>query len=320
MKPKTACLQLFNHWMRQNKVLSSKVLDLKTSQKDSRSLKQFDDKYIQTEIHDCALPNDSVLDRNRNQSNAPQQLDISIQTETKDNPLSTRTTSKSTSKCILNKVLVLTDGYGKFMYESLRRQMSDSASLRIVCKPGASFREISANSECYINNLSENDFVIMIVHPDNLPVSLHDVTYLANKCFYANLILCIPPIGHLKTAGAGIRGQTERNKDVTRYVVSLKSLNVNIDIADLSKRFRFSDFVKNTCYLKNRGLIKLAKFLKDAIINFASSAKSDCNLVQVSRNSYSDSSDTSRLETTLSKRQSLNPAFLDAARLCQNNL
>lgn len=85
--------------------------------------------------------------------------------------------------CINSNVLVLTDGYGKYLYSFLKNQMSDCALLRIVSKPGASFREISKTSECYIDDLSNNGFVIVIVNPNNLPVFSRDLAYLANKCF-----------------------------------------------------------------------------------------------------------------------------------------
>lgn len=269
----------------ENKVLSSEVLDLKTIYKDFHTLKQVSDGCTQTEVPECAsevpdcalVTNSGTATDGKSLIENHQQLDDAcVRPKLPNSPGSGR---------ISNNVLVLTDGYGKFLYDSLRREMIDSVSLRVVCWPGASFKQISRNSECYISDLSENDFVIVILNPDNLPVSLHDVTYLANRCFYVNLILCTSPTGYKisKSSKAVFNDIAMGNKELIRYVSNLKRLNTNVNVVDLSNKFRFRDFINNTFYLGFRGLLKLAKMLKDSIIGFESAAKDYCNLIHVPR-------------------------------------
>lgn len=210
---------------------------------------------------------------------------------------------------ICKNVLVLTDGYGKYLYNSLKQYLGESVKLQLVSKPNASFRDITLSADCYIREFSSHDYVIVLLDPNNLPVSLHDITLLANKCFYTNLIFCTSP--GCETSGSLEAGHCLNNKNLINYIDNLKTFSNNIGYIDLTKSFYYKHFIKRSLFLNKSGLNRLALLMRRALADFVGSSNA-CNLVQLTQNGNSNSSNLTKSSENKNKstNYSRNDCFL----------
>ncbi|CAG9769995.1 unnamed protein product [Ceutorhynchus assimilis] len=148
---------------------------------------------------------------------------------------------------IIRKLVVLTDEYCRYLYEPLKKKIGNNITLQLISKHGASFSSINVDSDCYIDGLTSNDYVMVAVGSNNESISLHDVTLLANKCFYTNLIFCTSPA---RFDGSGRSFVVEQlNNNLRRYASNLRMSSNTIGLIELSNKFYARHYCRNNYFL-----------------------------------------------------------------------
>ena len=164
-----------------------------------------------------------------------------------------------------NKIVFLTDDYGKRLLKFLTHYLNRFC-VQLITKPSARFKDLVFTADCYVNNLSCNDYVVVLAGINDNDIRLGDITLLANKCFHTNLIICNLPYKN-DSADISYKIQNVNNK-LSRISQRLKQFSNCIDFLDLSNRFFQKHFIDSTLYLNNSGLSRLAYTLKVFINNF----------------------------------------------------
>ena len=179
------------------------------------------------------------------------------------------------------KVILLTDGSGKKIYRHLNNVLGAHYDLRMFGKPFARFREVVSSVDCFLGELSSSDYVVVMAGLNDT-ITLNDITYLANKCFYTNLIVCTLPMNYNYCQGSTsiVNVVNMNNECLQRTINKLKMFSVSIDLLDLTGRFNSTEFAGNTLFLNRKGLIRLSVLIGNSVVGF-SGKKEVTNLVQV---------------------------------------
>lgn len=176
------------------------------------------------------------------------------------------------------RVLILTDDFGKKILQPLLHLLGNEFCIQVICKPYARFKHVVSSIGRSLSDFTDSDFVIVLAGLNDVNIHINDITSLANKCFYTNLILgTIPVINDTSDLSYRVQGV---NNQIRKITSNLKYFSSNIEILDLRDRFLFRDYQVNSFYLNRLGLRKLAKQIKNSIINF-NSRKLISNLKQV---------------------------------------
>ena len=92
------------------------------------------------------------------------------------------------------KIVVLTDGFGKYIFQPLKKTLGSKFSVQVFSKPYAPFKEVVSTIDCLAESLTHKDYVIVLTGLLDSNIRIRDITYLANKCFYTNVLFCTIPI------------------------------------------------------------------------------------------------------------------------------
>lgn len=168
-----------------------------------------------------------------------------------------------------NRILLLTDEYGKYLFPHLDKLFSADYSVQVVCKTNAMFKDVINGQQKWISEFTNNDYVIVLAGLNNNDIALKDITLLSNMCFYTNLVLCTIPAKY--DASIPYKSIEIVNKKIINVVTNLRLYSTNINYLDLYGKFRYCDYSRGV-FLNNRGLAKMACFVRNAVINFKSSS------------------------------------------------
>lgn len=165
-----------------------------------------------------------------------------------------------------NKILILTDNFGKYMYNSLNFLLKNMFSIQVLCKPFAKLSEVISGSDSTIEGLNKSDFVIVLAGINNENISTKSLSSLANKCFYTNLIVCTIPINFNSTTSKTVRAV---NSKIFNCMLKLCYYSSNVKMLDLQDKFKTNSFFSNNIFLNSRGKRLLAGFIYKAISEFS---------------------------------------------------
>lgn len=180
-----------------------------------------------------------------------------------NNDPSDKTNSDGSSKP--NKIVILTDDFGRKIYGPLSKLL-EQFSVQVVCKPFAKFSALVVDADCYVQNLGNSDYVIVLAGINNNDISTKDITLLADKCFRTNLIFSMLPVnGALDYYWCKF---SVVNNKMLSVVNNLKRFSVSIDLLDTTNQFSPRDFIKSKPYLNSKGLSKISMLIKSTIGSF----------------------------------------------------
>ena len=163
------------------------------------------------------------------------------------------------------QILLLTDEYGKYLLPFLESRLSADFHVQVICKPGATFKNVIRGQEAAISALKKDDFVIVLAGLNNNDISLNDITLIANWCFFTNLILCTIPA---KFEESIPNNNIEYvNAKIIKSVHNIRQFSNNVNILDLQTKFSYSDYTRSF-FLNNKGLTKMAYLMSNLICNF----------------------------------------------------
>ena len=123
--------------------------------------------------------------------------------------------------------------------------------------------------------------VVMAGFPDR--VRLDDLTLLANKCFYTNLLVCTSP--------ARCRDDVSRvsvwnsNRLIVHSIGNLQRFSDNVDVIDQLDLFESRHYIGNCPFLNVLVLLKLATLISQKIDLFYTRAKKS-NLIHLKASHY----------------------------------
>lgn len=188
-----------------------------------------------------------------------------------NNKKNTNDASKNT-----NKVLLLTDGYGKYLYNSLAQKLFSDFELSVLCKPGANLNNIIDGIEPFISDFGVSDFVVLFVGPQCGNVSEGRIRDLANKCFHSNLIICTIPT---KPGFFYFQNQTliQVTKNLSSFNNNIKLLSFNNNSYRLSKKH----FGLQSQFLNKLGLVVVSNCILNLMSDFFTCHSMGSNLVHV---------------------------------------
>lgn len=186
-----------------------------------------------------------------------------------------------------NRLVVLTDNFGNHLYNHLSKHLQN-CNIQVIRKPGASFKEIVDSCDCYVKDLTNNDYVIMLAGTNDKNVRVSDIKLLTNKCFHTNLILCSVPFNNVSVDRMY---HTHVNDKILSVATNLKKFSISLDILDLSHILYGKDFRRFSNVLSKRGLRKLVNYISISVLNFQNSNKnytSETNLRYININCSQD--------------------------------
>ncbi|CAG9763985.1 unnamed protein product [Ceutorhynchus assimilis] len=208
-----------------------------------------------------------------NEKSSRDQADVGSKNKIgKDNANNNQKNLRPVSSVKKNKLLFLTDEFGKYLYPYLLNQFSSHFEVQVMCKPNALFNSVIKDS-C-LADFNKSDFVIVLAGTNNYNIKLNDITKLANQCFYTNLILCTVPAKH--EDGSPFKGIEIVNRQIVTYVSNLRKFSNNINYVDLYNKFRYSDYVSRNVFLNSKGLSKMAIFIHAAVDGFFQATSFSC--------------------------------------------
>lgn len=143
-------------------------------------------------------------------------------------------------------------------------QSSDEYSITFsVCKPNANFHYLTRGMGSYISYFN-SDYVVLLVVSMFCKVTKYKIIFLANKCFFTNLIVCTTPV----------TARTSQMNDMFNKMIQI--------YATSSVKY----FIKNSIYLHKLGLHNSAENIQKVVVNFLNSRSS--SLICVNKNTDSD--------------------------------
>lgn len=164
------------------------------------------------------------------------------------------------------KVVFLTDDCGKHMYNYLIDSFGDDFYVQIICKPFAKFNDVASSIDCLVNELTMSDFVIVLAGVNNDDISVRNISSLANKCFFTNLLLCNIPV-NVECRNA-YRFYHVNNK-ISNSALNLGFYSNNVKYLNLENEFDQGCYFRNSIYLNRRGRRLLANLIFKKVINFS---------------------------------------------------
>ncbi|CAG9762550.1 unnamed protein product [Ceutorhynchus assimilis] len=175
-----------------------------------------------------------------------------------------------------NKVLLLTDGYGKYLYNSLAQKLFSGFELSVLCKPDANLDNIIDGIEPFISDFSVSDFVVLFVGPHCGSVTEKNIFTLANKCFHSNLIICTTPT---KPGFNYFQNQTliRVTKNLSRFNNNIKLLSFNNNSCRMSEKH----FGLRSQFLNKLGLNVVSNCILNLVSNFFTYHNMESNLVHL---------------------------------------
>lgn len=182
-----------------------------------------------------------------------------------------------------SKVIVLTDDCGKYLHDTLRKALGPNYTLQVFCKPYARFKDVISGVGCVLGELTSGDYVLVLAGMNDSVISLKDVTQLANKCFYTNLIISSVPISSTYSDSNLASRISGINDKLFKITTKLKYFCNSIDFLNLHNRFGYDEWVRDSVYLNGRGLSKLARMFVCSLQNFYKMTTIS-NLVRISLN------------------------------------
>ena len=159
-------IKLFETRMQQSQIkeeqLCTKIShlnDIKVSMTTTIEALSEDNKAYVSEVEDLRA---KLLAFQYEKSYFHEKVSVSVQTDSGDDSRNCETENIETCAKPNTKVIVFTDTYGKFLYGPLKRELGDNTDLQVICKPNATFKVLISHIESYLNDFTENDFVIVL--------------------------------------------------------------------------------------------------------------------------------------------------------------
>lgn len=176
------------------------------------------------------------------------------------------------------QVLLLTDGYGKYMHQHLQKHLNDAYSVLTVCKPHAPFDNLVRVIDCYIDRFTSKDYVILLLGPEIRNFSRKWIKILSNKCFSTNLLICSSPVN----SSSNLYSLT--SVEIYDSMLNLSYYNKNIKLLMSNTILNAKCFVHGSHFLNKLGLAILSKNIGNSIKNFFQIETSSCNLIHIQNN------------------------------------
>lgn len=167
-----------------------------------------------------------------------------------------------------NNLVILTDDFGKMLYDAIDKSMGDSYVTQLVTKPYAGIRDIIQNSDCYVKDLTDKDYVVLMAGLNDTDIRKDDIILLSNMCFRTNLIVCNLP--YKNDYGKKCLYVSKINRKLREVTQKLQVFSINIGFLDLAGKLCHRDFCKiSNFYLNKFGSFKIGKFIKHCVQNFS---------------------------------------------------
>lgn len=169
------------------------------------------------------------------------------------------------------RIVVLTDSFGKNLYDFLSKELSNF-KVQVISKPFSKFKDLVYTCDCYVSDLTVDDYVLVLAGLNDTSIRMPDITLLANKCFATNLIICsLPILPNSPYYSTYTENITSVNLKMMTVVERLKRFSISIDFLDLSNKFTYGEFTQSTIFLNKKGLARLGKIVRHCVLNFGSS-------------------------------------------------
>lgn len=223
--------------------------------------------------------NVSTIDLNINESNLKEQsfnvsesdsilnqeIEVEITNETQENIIEEVGDITHKNEIVKKKIIILADQMGREIRQILQKLIGSKFDVFCFCKPGAKLSEILKLHARDIDNLSEDDFIIVMggMNDDNPFNIVSSITVWLNKFTKPNVIMCEVPFNkHLnetklnyeyKLLCSKYYNVTFLDMDFSRYIPNRKQFSLTVsryllrEVLHIGYKSNYSKFIKQKC-------------------------------------------------------------------------